>query len=57
MTITVGWWLVPLVLTVIMGAIMFRPYQSSGAYDFTSIFRLGWLIPILALWVIYLAIF
>jgi hypothetical protein len=49
-------WIVPVFITVILLCIMFRPYRSSGQYDFGQIFRLFWLIPIGAVWIIYMGI-
>lgn len=56
MTITFGLWIVPVIITVIMMVIMFRPYRSSGMYDFGAIFRLFWFIPIMVVWMIYLGV-
>jgi hypothetical protein len=46
----------PALITVILLCIMFRPYRSSGQYDFGMVFRLFWLIPIGAVWIIYMGI-
>lgn len=56
MTITIGLWIIPTLITVVMLGIMFRPYQRSGAYDFGQILRLLWIIPIMAVWTFYLAL-
>lgn len=56
MIITINSWIVPALITVILLCIMFRPYRSSGQYDFGQILRLFWLIPILAVWIFYMAI-
>lgn len=55
-TITVGGWVVPTIMTAVMLGIMLRPYQESGWWDIGAIFRLFWLIPILAVWVAYMAL-
>lgn len=55
MKITIGLWVIPTVATVAMLIMMFRPYRSSGAWDFCSVFRLFWLIPILFVWVVFFA--
>jgi hypothetical protein len=56
MIIKIELWIVPVFITVILLCIMFRPYRSSGQYDFGQIFRLFWLIPIGAVWIIYMGI-
>jgi hypothetical protein len=56
MTITIGSWIIPFVITGVFLGIMLRPYKRSGDYDFGSILRGFWLILILAVWVIYLLI-
>lgn len=56
MTITIGAWVIPLFATVCLLACMFRPYERCGAYDCGQIFRLFWLIPIFAVWLLYFAI-
>lgn len=53
MKITIGIWIIPAMLTLACAAMMLRPYQSSGAYDFGAIFRLFWLIPIALIWCAY----
>jgi hypothetical protein len=52
-TISAVW--IPWIVTALLLGWMLRPYQRSGDYDFGEIFRLGWLIPVLAAWVVYLA--
>ena len=56
MTITIGTWIFPLIITMGLLGAMFRPYQSSGDYDFGATLRILWLIPILVVWVMYLAL-
>jgi hypothetical protein len=55
-TITIKSWIVPALITVILLCVMFRPYRSSGQYDFGMVFRLFWLIPIGAVWMVVLLI-
>lgn len=55
MTITIGLWIVPVIITLVIGAVMCRPYRSCGTYDFGFIFRLFWLIPICIVWMLYMA--
>jgi hypothetical protein len=54
--VTLYFWMIPVVLTLLIVGWMFRPYRKSGDYDFTSIFRLFWLIPMLFVWVVYLGL-
>lgn len=56
MTITIGVWIIPVLITVVLLCIMLRPYHSSGDYDFGAIARIVWLFPIMATWIIYLSI-
>jgi len=62
MTITIGWWAIPLVVSLILFLIMTRPNRnapSGGGWwsiDPTPLFRMLWLIPILLTWIVYLAI-
>lgn len=57
MTITINLALLPIILTVILLCIMFRPLDRYGYFPGSEvIFRLVWLIPILAIWVIFFAI-
>ena len=53
LTITLGWWVVPCLLTLVGLGLMLRPYHSSGSYDFGLLLRLFWLIPISLVWLIY----
>lgn len=53
MHLTIQFWTIPTIITVIFLFIMFRPYHTSHMYDFGQIFRLFWLIPICITWVIY----
>jgi hypothetical protein len=55
-TITIKSWIIPLLITVIMLCIMFRKYRSSEQYDFGIVFRLFWLIPIGAVWMVYMGV-
>jgi hypothetical protein len=55
MTITIGLWIIPTLLTLVMLAMMLRPNPDRGDFiDLTTVFRVLWLIPIMAVWVIYL---
>ncbi len=53
MTITIGWWLLPALVSATCVVAAFRPYRRHGAYDFGAILRGFWLIPALAVWVVY----
>lgn len=53
LTITVGWWVIPGLLTAACLVMMFRPYQSCGSYDFGLLFRVLWLAPIAVVWLVY----
>lgn len=53
MTITIGGWIIPAMLTVACLGMMFRPYHMSGYYDFGGIFRAFWLLPIGVIWAAY----
>lgn len=57
MTITLGWWAIPTIVSLAMFAWANRPYQQSGDYDFGIVFRAFWLIPIMAVWLLYFVIF
>lgn len=56
MTINIGIWTIPTIITIALLCVMFRPYHRSGQYDFGEIFRAVWLIPIAAIWVLYMAL-
>ena len=56
MTITIGLWTIPAIITLVLLCLMFRPCQRSGQYDFGVIFRLFWLIPIGAVWMLYMGL-
>ena len=56
MSITVGAVFIPIILTLILLGMMFRPYTQSGNFDFGLILRLFWIIPILFVWMVYFAI-
>lgn len=56
MNITISAIWIPLVITIVLLGVMTRPYRVRGSYDFGPIFRVFWLIPILAAWVVYLAV-
>lgn len=53
MTIKIGIWFVPVILTAFCLGMMFRPYRSSGDWDFSVIFRVLWIVPIAILWAVY----
>jgi hypothetical protein len=62
LAVTLGWWMIPLVLTVYF---MYRMIDSvnnhsTGGYDFSGLAVIYWAVPILFTWLIYficLAIF
>lgn len=54
MNIHIGLWIIPTILTLVMLAMMFRPWKSAGDWDYSFVFRVLWLIPILAMWVAFL---
>lgn len=56
MTITIGTWIIPTIITIILTCIMFRPNQGSGACAFELLLRLFWMIPICIVWIIYMGI-
>lgn len=56
MTFTLPIISIPIILTLIVIGIMFRPYHPRGMYDFGDIFRLFWVIPILVIWLVYFGI-
>lgn len=56
MTIKIGLWIIPLLISLVMLGIMCRPYQRCGDYDFGSIFRLFWLLPIAVVWLAYMGL-
>jgi hypothetical protein len=56
MTIKIGLWIIPAMLTAICLGMMLRPYQRSGDYDFGSIFRLLWVLPISIIWAAYFGV-
>lgn len=56
MSITISAIWIPWVITIVLLGVMMRPYHVRGSYNFGPIFRVFWLIPILAVWVVYLAV-
>ena len=56
MTITIGTWCIPGILTIAMVCMILRPYKSSGDYDFGMVMRILWLIPIAIVWAVYFGI-
>jgi len=59
--ITVGYWIIPTIITIIFLCLMFRPLtpEARGGYfggSLDALFRTFWFIPILVTWVIYLAL-
>ncbi len=57
MTITIGAWIIPLVISLILFVIMIRPNPNGGGFmDMTPIVRLLWMIPILGVWLVYFII-
>lgn len=56
MTITINSSIVPIAITVVLLIIMLRPVGGQGLEPLAILFRPLWLIPILAVWVIYLGI-
>lgn len=59
MTITIGWIIIPIIITIVCLFFVFRPleYKESITSGMELIFRIFWLIPILFCWVVYLLIF
>lgn len=55
-TITVSWIIIPIILSILFLNVMLTPYKSRGDYDFGSIFKLFWLIPIMFVWMVYMGI-
>lgn len=58
-SITLGWWLIPTIITIILLAIIFRPIEYSGGYfggGLEAMFRCFWFIPMFVVWIIYLVI-
>lgn len=53
MTCTIGLWVIPLLLTIAMVALILRPYERRGDYDPGPIERVLWIVPILGVWLIY----
>lgn len=57
--LTLGWWLIPTILSIY---IIYKMYKfnsensGGGPYDFSPIFSLLFLIPILIIWIIYLSL-
>lgn len=49
-------WTIPAVLTLLCLGMMFRPYQRQGDYDFGSILRVFWLLPIGFIWAAYFGV-
>jgi len=56
MTITVSAIAIPIILTLILLGVMFRPYRASTYFDITPAFRLLWVIPMLVIWLVYFMI-
>jgi hypothetical protein len=54
MTITISLIVIPIILTLVLLGIMFRPSRSSSnCFDLTPVFRLLWVIPMLVVWLVY----
>ena len=57
MTITIGLWIIPTIISAVCIVFMIKPSRSNAWYTAVdAIFDLLWLIPALAAWVIYLAL-
>ena len=59
LVITFKFWVIPLVLSLIMLAIMLRPVRFSGGSwfgDLELMFRGFWIIPMMVVWLIYLSL-
>lgn len=58
LTLTIGWWIIPVILTLICLSRMLRQSEEDWGifFGFAALFRLFWLIPILFIWLIYFAI-
>jgi hypothetical protein len=55
MTLTIGIWIIPLMLTIGILGIACRPYQRQGDYDPGPVERAAWIVPILLIWMAFLA--
>lgn len=57
-TITLGWWIIPTLITIVAVGLAFWPRESGGGYpDFGAAFlMLLAIIAALVAWVIYLAL-
>jgi hypothetical protein len=63
MQVNIGWWIVPLLVTVLL---LYKASPKDGKYkytggnfshlDLTNLLRLIWLIPVGFVWVVYLLI-
>lgn len=53
MKITVGLWIIPVLLTAFFVGMMLRPWKSTGDYDYSFIIRGFWLIPACLVWAVY----
>lgn len=47
--------IVPIIMTLACLGMLIRPYKKQGDYDFGSILRLLWLLPIGFIWAAYFA--
>lgn len=58
MTITIGWWIIPTLFSMVMLYFMFCNDRASrnDIYGFVAVMRLFYLIPILLIWLIYFMI-
>jgi hypothetical protein len=57
MSITINSSMIPAIATIVMLVLMFRPLQAGGGmFNFEPLVRLFWLVPISAVWLIYMGI-
>lgn len=57
MTITIGAWIFPLIITIVLLVVMYNNTVSGGPYDLGPLLALFWVVPILISWLIYFMIY
>lgn len=57
MTITIGAWIFPLIITIVLLVVMYNNTVSDGPYDLGPLLALFWVVPILISWLIYFMIY
>ena len=55
-TVTIHWWLLPVILTVIMLGMMFRPMKGDDLWGLQIMARGFWSVPIMFVWIVYLLV-